>query len=258
MVNHPFAEFRISEGLKDLAEEYGWVFIRLFGFPLDPVTRLRMWKILTFLSQLGISNKKILDIGCSFGIYTFELAKRARIVTGIDINREIIELAKRIREVLAVENVHFENADLLESDFPSEEFDIVTMIEVLEHIKRDLEAIQKIQGILKEDGMLVISVPYTKEAVEYVTPQPSLTIGKKEVRMGFLGENHFRSGYNLERLCYLLETNGFRVLDHFYTKATSFLPRDMILFPIFYIPSLVYNYLGKNRVKITVIARKTS
>ena len=44
--------------------------------------------------------------------------------------------------------------------FPAGTFDAVVMAEVLEHLPEDFRALQRIRNVLKEDGVLVLTVPY--------------------------------------------------------------------------------------------------
>lgn len=48
--------------------------------------------------------------------------------------------------------------------FPARTFDAVVMAEVLEHLPDDFAALKRIRQILKDDGALVLSVPYFHEA----------------------------------------------------------------------------------------------
>lgn len=48
--------------------------------------------------------------------------------------------------------------------FPAATFDAVVMAEVVEHLPEDFAALKRIRQILKEDGVLVLSVPYFHDA----------------------------------------------------------------------------------------------
>lgn len=255
MLNHTAARLRMSSQKMNLAEKYGYIFIRLFGFPLDYTNRMRARTVLNYLSE---RRGKLLDIGCSYGVFAYELARKGYSVTGIDVNPESIELANNIKKFLDIKNIHFINMDFLDYKFPANEFDIVIMVEVLEHIKEDWRAIQEIYRILRKDGILIISIPYTKKVKEFGdSPIPAcLDKNGKRVEMGVPGEFHFRSGYNFERLDSLLNLNGFTITHHTYTKAVKILPRSMILFPLSYIVGFVLSNLSKKYAKLTILAKK--
>ncbi len=44
--------------------------------------------------------------------------------------------------------------------FPDETFDVVLIGEVLEHLERDIQALRNVRRVLKDDGRLVVTVPF--------------------------------------------------------------------------------------------------
>lgn len=48
--------------------------------------------------------------------------------------------------------------------FSAGTFDAVVMAEVVEHLPEDFQALQRVRGVLKEDGVLVLTVPYYNDA----------------------------------------------------------------------------------------------
>ncbi|TET38236.1 MAG: methyltransferase domain-containing protein [Planctomycetota bacterium] len=49
------------------------------------------------------------------------------------------------------------------TDFPDGEFDAVIMGDIIEHLFEDLDALREVRRILKDDGVLVMSVPYVND-----------------------------------------------------------------------------------------------
>ena len=109
---------------------------------------LRMRKI---DEMLDLKGTRVLDVGCGNGSYTVELARRASYVCGLDIQKENLESFREpIPRVLgAGENL----------PFPSESFDVVTMIEVLEHTVCDTKVLAECFRVLRPGGQLVLFVP---------------------------------------------------------------------------------------------------
>ena len=252
MLDHTAAKFALSSRLKILAEKYGYVAISVFGYPLDPVNRLRIRTVLRYLPAKG----KILDVGCSFGVYDFELAKRNYDVTGIDTNIESIELANHIKKCLGFRNVRFIRSNILTNEFPAKQFNAIIMIEVLEHIREDDRAVRELNKILKNDGFIILSVPYAEEMEEYEDPVPAcLTSGGTRVCIG-KGGSHYRNGYNQEKLASLLESNGFTVMEWDYASMPKMLQKSMLWFPLTYPLSILFSPFWRKRLKLAAVAKK--
>jgi SAM-dependent methyltransferase len=61
----------------------------------------------------------------------------------------------------------FENLTIsnIEKDIPysSRYFDVVVMCEVIEHLAHDYNALENIRRVLKEDGILILSIPFLND-----------------------------------------------------------------------------------------------
>jgi 2-polyprenyl-3-methyl-5-hydroxy-6-metoxy-1,4-benzoquinol methylase len=240
--------------MMNIAQVYGYIFVGLFGYPLNFITRMRARTVLSYLPKSG---GKLLEIGSSFGVLAFELARRGFQVTGLDVNPQTIKLANKINEILNLKNVQFATRDLINNPFPAGEFDVVVTVEVLEHIKDDAGAIREIHRILREGGLLIVSIPYAETAEPCSTPLPSArNFEGTDVLLDVPGELHFRHGYNPEDLSSLLTSNGFRVVRWSWTNTVNILPQSMILFPFCYIPAMILSKFNKQRCKLTMLAKK--
>lgn len=76
------------------------------------------------------AGEKVLDIGCGNGSVAFSLAETGAIVTGIDINESLVQLAQRRYKR---DNLSFITGDVTKA-LPSGYFDVVVLSNVLEHI----------------------------------------------------------------------------------------------------------------------------
>jgi SAM-dependent methyltransferase len=254
MLSHPAAKLRLPPRLRGIAYKYGHIFVRFFGYPLDHTTRLRMRTVLSYLPK---KKGKLLEIGCSFGVLAFELARRGYQVTGVDVNPISIQLANEINRILEEKNVCFANVDFIDNEFPAGEFDIVVTVEVLEHIRDDQRAIGEIHRILKDNGLLIVSVPYTETTQTSVSSPISSwrDFEGNPVTLGLPGESHFRNGYSREGLTSLLSSSGFSVIRCNCTTTIT-LPRSAILFPLCYVAALALGRLSKQKAKLTMLAKK--
>lgn len=258
ILNHPASKVKMSPILKNIANRFGFIFLRLFGYPLNPVERLRIRTVLSHIPVITHTRGNALDIGCSFGVLAFELSKNGYNVIGVDVNPESISLANEIRCMLKNQNITFLLEDFLQNKFQKNSFDVITLIEVLEHIKEDSEVIKKIFKILKKNGVFIVSVPYSKETGDLESPVLAVkTWYGKYVEIGVPGEHHYRHGYNLLRLSSLLKSNGFKIKNIAFTNYLSLLPKSLILFPLSFIIALSFSKYSKNHSKLTIVARKT-
>lgn len=108
--------------------------------------------------------RKVLDVGCSQGIGPILLGRMGYEVLGIDVNPEAIAFAKAELEKESDDvrrRVQFECADF--NRFNKDEWnqvDAIVMGEVLEHLVRPADFINKAFRLLKPSGKLIVTVPF--------------------------------------------------------------------------------------------------
>ena len=100
----------------------------------------------------------VLEAGCGVGAQTVTLARNspgARF-TCIDLSPRSLEAALARVRAASIENVTFQQADILELPFPEESFDHAFVCFVLEHLPRPLEALASLRSRLKPGGTLTV------------------------------------------------------------------------------------------------------
>lgn len=97
------------------------------------------------------NNKKVLDIGCSNGVFLDIFKKNKFITWGIEPS-EIAKIATSKGHKIIYSD--FEKAKL-----PTNYFDVVVMNHVLEHLENSQKILIKIKEVLKKGGMVLIDVP---------------------------------------------------------------------------------------------------
>jgi len=158
--------------------------------------------ILKILKKHLSGNLEILDIGCGVGSVSFLLAYLNNKVTGIDISSKAIESCKANSLLLGLS----QNINFLKIDFPKESvngrFDLIICSEVLEHIEDEGTAIRKIHSMLKNKGLVFISVPSLN------APLYRWKLSQKfDEEVG-----HLRR-YTSEDITRKLKTSGFDILE---------------------------------------------
>ena len=98
-------------------------------------------------------NLKILDIGCGGGILCEPLSRLGGNVTGIDISKKAIEIAKKHSQEEKLK-INYFNEEVT-SFKKTNNFDLITCMEVIEHIDNIDFFIKNAKRLLKKDGMLI-------------------------------------------------------------------------------------------------------
>lgn len=123
------------------------------------------WKV--FLKEVKLNQgEKILDVGCNYGPWSIRLAKKNMNVTGIDIVKDAIEIAKKNASNESLK-INFYNVGIENASFKDREFDKIISITVLQHIMNDkkyLKSLINIKRQLKKDGkfLMIESAPNKK------------------------------------------------------------------------------------------------
>ncbi len=105
----------------------------------------------------------VLDVGCSQGILPLLLGREGKKVIGLDISSKAIAEAKEHlekEEIHTKENIDFLHANFMMYDFGDKKYDTIIIAEVLEHLTNPQEFISKAATLLKENGKLIITVPF--------------------------------------------------------------------------------------------------
>jgi len=122
---------------------------------LHRITPLRIKYILKMINQKNIKGFEILDLGCGGGLTCEPLARLKAKVTGIDFVKQNIEVARNhaVESKLKINYIH----DDLDSLKIKKKYDMILLLEILEHLDNWKSLIPKIKNILKPNGFLVIS-----------------------------------------------------------------------------------------------------
>lgn len=133
---------------------------------------------------------KILDMGCSYGLYTFLLRvipglNKKFLFYGLDISYGDIFFAEKIRKILGLGDVNFIVGDLETSVFADSSFDIVICAEVIEHIADSEGFLSRLRGIIKPGGAVIITTPNKQNAFLKLKKIFSFLPKSKEINLGY-------------------------------------------------------------------------
>jgi len=122
--------------------------------PLHDINPLRMGFI---DSKVNLAGRQVLDIGCGGGILAEAMAHRNAHVTGIDMGEAPLSVAKlHLLESKLDINYQQASAEKFAEDHAGK-FDIVTCLEMLEHVPQPESVLKACYSLLKPGGHLFVS-----------------------------------------------------------------------------------------------------
>jgi len=148
-----------------------------------------------------------LDVGCGCGTALDEIRQESAQSVGMDISPIALAIARsRIVTPLVA-------GDAWTLPFADGSFDLVTYLDVLEHVRHDLDCIEECRRVLRPGGYIVVSAP----------------------AMDFLWSEHDEALHHLRRysrraLKAKLTAGGFRVVKMTYAVCTLCIPIFVVRF----------------------------
>ena len=106
-------------------------------------------------SRRPLEGKTALDVGCGAGLLAEPLARLGANVTGIDASPEVIAVAREHAAAIGLE-IDYRVGDVQTLE---REFDLVTAMEVIEHVADPQLFVKALAKRLARDGLLVMSTP---------------------------------------------------------------------------------------------------
>ncbi len=107
--------------------------------------------------RAGLEGKKVIDIGCGGGILSEAMAKHGAQVKGIDMGEAPLAVAKLHREESNLD-IDYERITAEEiADREAEQYDVVTCLEMLEHVPDPASVIRACMKLVKPGGHVFFS-----------------------------------------------------------------------------------------------------
>lgn len=124
--------------------------------PMRALHDINPLRLSFILEHTVLSDLAVLDVGCGGGILTETLALQGAKVTALDINESLINVAKQHSEEqgLSIQYRVGDIASLLTTDLS---FDVITCMELLEHVPDPLLLITQCAKLLRPEGKIFFS-----------------------------------------------------------------------------------------------------
>ncbi len=153
-----------------------------------------------------VKKGKALDLGCGLGEFSYKLKNNGIEVYCADGSKDYI---KRLKKA----GFDAKQADFNKKlPFKDKKFDLVTCLEVIEHVEKAEDLLGEIKRILKNKGFLLLSTPN----YAFLGVRLNMLLGKSIPDEGY----HFRF-FTYKTLTDLLKKKGFNILGD---NSISFLP----------------------------------
>ena len=144
------------------------------------------------------SSLKIFDVGCGPGGTTLSFLKFGD-VFGTDFSTFALKKAKE----KGLQNVF--RSTLSDIPIKNQSFDVITALDVIEHVEHDLIVLHELKRILTSNGYLIITVP----AFQFLWSEHDVAL------------LHFRR-YNKHTLSKVLDSSGFEIIKMSYFVSFLF------------------------------------
>ncbi len=124
--------------------------------PLHEINPLR----LNYIDEnaQGIKGKELIDVGCGGGVLSESMALRGAKVLGIDMGAAPLSVAELHALESGVDNVRYQKITVEEiAEEQSGKYDVVTCMEMLEHVPDPASIIKACSKLVKPDGHIFFS-----------------------------------------------------------------------------------------------------
>ncbi len=107
--------------------------------------------------KVDLANKSVIDIGCGGGILAESMAAQGALVTGIDLNKSVLDVAKlhQLESGRTIEYL-YTAAETIAAERPAH-YDVVTCLEMLEHVPDPRAIVEACARLVKPGGHLFFS-----------------------------------------------------------------------------------------------------
>ena len=152
-----------------------------------------------------LAGRSAIDVGCGAGLLAEPLARLGARVTGLDAAAENVAAAQAHAEAVGL-TIDYRNVDV--EKLEGETFDLVTSMEVIEHVTDPAAFVAALERALAPGGLMLLSTPNR-------TPMSRLMLVEAAERLGQVprGTHDWHKFLTPEELTALLKDAGLTVTD---------------------------------------------
>ena len=175
------------------------------------------------IDDIKINNiSKALDVGCGYGYLTYALNKYGLQTKGIDISKEAISNA------ISNYGNYFINGDFFKIDNINDKFDLICMLEIIEHVDDPKKYIDKAWSLLNPGGVLYISTPnknFYKKKLIWESDIPEVHISlftESSIKKMFEGKDYISLDFINSKFHNFLHSQIFTSINRKFSCASTF------------------------------------
>ncbi|MFL6777044.1 MAG: bifunctional 2-polyprenyl-6-hydroxyphenol methylase/3-demethylubiquinol 3-O-methyltransferase UbiG [Sphingomicrobium sp.] len=155
-------------------------------------------------SRRPLEGKSALDVGCGAGLLAEPLSRLGAAVTGLDASPELIAAAREHARAIGLE-IDYRAGELFELEG---QFDLITCMEVVEHVADPAAFVAALAKRLAPEGLLILSTPNATRWSKLLTITISEGLGRIPK-----GTHDFDKFVSPERIKALLSDAALKCLD---------------------------------------------
>lgn len=146
-----------------------------------------------------LAGKRAIDVGCGAGLLAEPLARLGAQVTGVDAARENVAVAAEHAAATGLP-IRYEQGDIADPAFagPLGQFDLVTAMEVIEHVTDPSAFLDALAARLADGGLMILSTPNRTAASRLLLVDAAEAVGA--IPRGTHDWDKFLTPDELERL----------------------------------------------------------
>jgi 2-polyprenyl-6-hydroxyphenyl methylase / 3-demethylubiquinone-9 3-methyltransferase len=125
--------------------------------PSKPLHDLNPLRLQYVARAVNLPDKQVLDVGCGGGILSEALARAGARVLGIDLSKAVLDVAElHALETKIAVNYRLLAVEQLAVESPAA-FDLVTCMEMLEHVPDPAASVKALAALVKPGGDVIVS-----------------------------------------------------------------------------------------------------